>query len=61
MTQAYSDPARESDPHALPDIEVFSMWEQEAYCENCDDEMRYIGDHKHTLCCDGCVRRIGPP
>jgi hypothetical protein len=25
MTQAYSDPARESDPHALPDIEVFHM------------------------------------
>ncbi len=23
MTQAYSDPRRESDPHALPDIEVF--------------------------------------
>lgn len=23
MTQAYSDPNRESDPHALPDIEVY--------------------------------------
>ncbi len=23
MTQAYSNPARESDPYALPDIEVF--------------------------------------
>ena len=23
MAQAYSDPKRESDPHALPDIEVF--------------------------------------
>lgn len=23
MTQAYSDPTRETDPHALPDIEVF--------------------------------------
>lgn len=23
MTQAYSDPSRESDPHALPDVEVF--------------------------------------
>lgn len=23
MTQAYSDPRRASDPHALPDIEVF--------------------------------------
>lgn len=25
MTQAYSDPTRESDPHALPDIEVFQL------------------------------------
>ncbi len=25
MTQAYSDPSRESDPHALPDIEVFEL------------------------------------
>ncbi len=23
MTQAYSNPKRESDPHALPDVEVF--------------------------------------
>jgi hypothetical protein len=30
MTQAYSDPSRASDPHALPDIEVFYVpaWEQ---------------------------------
>lgn len=25
MSQHYSDPARENDPHALPDIEVFHM------------------------------------
>lgn len=25
MTQAYSDPERESDPYALPNIEVFQM------------------------------------
>ena len=25
MTQIYSDPARESDPYALPDIEVFEV------------------------------------
>jgi len=29
MPQAYSDPSRESDPHALPDIEVFEMIPQE--------------------------------
>ena len=41
MSQAYSDPSRESDPHALPDVEVFqltaaevaesSMYEEEHY------------------------------
>lgn len=25
MTQAYSDPARESDPYALPDVEIFKL------------------------------------
>lgn len=31
--QAYSDPKRESDPHALPDVEV---WEDEPReCEHC--------------------------
>ena len=25
MTQVYSDPARESDPYALPDVEVFEV------------------------------------
>src|SRR5574342_259968 len=32
--QAYSDPKRENDPHALPDLEVFSAdWAQR--CTNC--------------------------
>jgi len=30
--QAYSDPAREHDPHALPDIEIF-----EAHALDCDE------------------------
>lgn len=25
MTQVYSDPSRESEPHALPDVEVFYL------------------------------------
>ena len=29
MTQAYSDPARASDPHALPDIQVFFISERD--------------------------------
>ena len=28
--QAYSDPSRETDPHALPDIEVFQLTDEEA-------------------------------
>ena len=27
--QAYSDPRRESDPHALPDLEVFEVTERD--------------------------------
>ncbi len=27
MTQAYSDCSRESDPHALPDVEVFYLFD----------------------------------
>lgn len=30
MSHYYSDPRRESDPHALPDIEIFEMTPQEA-------------------------------
>ena len=28
MAQAYSDPSRETDPHALPDVEVFYVSDQ---------------------------------
>ena len=27
MTQAYSDPSREAEPHALPDLEIFELTE----------------------------------
>lgn len=29
MTQAYSNPAREAEPHALPDVEVFYVSQQD--------------------------------
>ena len=29
MTQIYSDPSRASDPHSLPDIEIFQMTAEE--------------------------------
>lgn len=40
MAQAYSDPSRETDPHALPDIEVFEMTAAEvAVSGNYEDEI----------------------
>lgn len=33
MAQHYSDPQRESDPHALPDIEAFTAQTVEAICK----------------------------
>lgn len=46
MTQHYSNPARESDPHALPDIETFYIkrtanWDQ---CPRCTDQHGYPRD-----------------
>ncbi len=38
MTQAYSDPSRENDPHALPDIEVFHVNERQCREWNDDPE-----------------------
>ena len=29
MTQIYSDPSRESEPHALPDVEIFYLSREE--------------------------------
>ena len=31
MTQYYRDPTRESNPHALPDLEVFYIGEEEDF------------------------------
>lgn len=40
---AYSDPKRESDPHALPDLEVFEIWARTPYdeCPRCCDAIEY--------------------
>ncbi len=32
MTMAYSDPSRETDPHSLPDVEVFHYSKMEFMC-----------------------------
>jgi hypothetical protein len=57
MSQAYSDPKRESDPHALPDLEV---WQADIMrCPVCEDEYPDTGDrevgHRATgdSCCNG--------
>ncbi|HXU02811.1 MAG TPA: hypothetical protein VN903_17720 [Polyangia bacterium] len=56
--QAYSDPTRESDPHALPDLEVFHMtaadlkakgWTEEYDAENTSPGWYY------WFCFPGCL------
>jgi hypothetical protein len=38
MSQAYSDPSRAADPHALPDIEVFYAEAGEVFATGMDDD-----------------------
>lgn len=57
--QAYSDPTRESDPHALPDIEVFHS---EDYPAEPGDDERDSGWYWWS-CFPGCLSDgdpIGP-
>ena len=51
--QAYSDPARESDPHALPDLEIFFVHKgprrshdriyQMEFCDHCNTDIGQSG------------------
>jgi len=43
MAQAYSDPNRESDPYALPDVETFRGYRHE--CANCGTEQPLFPDY----------------
>jgi hypothetical protein len=47
MGQAYSNPERESDPHALPDIEVFQLTARE--CAEMDEDMVYEYMKRHEF------------
>ena len=38
MTQAYSDPSRADDPHALPDVEVFYADAGDLYLDDGQEE-----------------------
>lgn len=51
--QAYSDPQRESDPHALPDIEVFEV-PGDYNPETEDDEPLETGWY-YWQCLPGCL------
>ncbi len=49
MTQAYSNPDRESDEHALPDLEVFELTAREAAEQDEDMVYEYTRRHEFRL------------
>lgn len=62
--RAYSDPTREPDPYALPDVEVFMS----LYCPECPEcgESGLVDDHdgtggrNGTTDCPTCGHRLSP-
>lgn len=48
--QVYSNPARESDPHALPDVEVFQLTAAEVAAMDEDTVYEYSKRHEFRLC-----------
>jgi hypothetical protein len=48
--QAYSNPKRESDPYALPDIEVFELTAAEVAAQDEDLVWEYSHKHEFRLC-----------
>jgi hypothetical protein len=57
MGQYYSNPARESAPHALPDVETFAMTHAEIVdCDWRDDDGEYLGEGwYYWYCFPGCM------
>lgn len=51
--QAYSNPKRESDPYALPDIEIFYAVEGE-FISN-EDDSDYPAGFYYWYCLPGCL------
>lgn len=51
MPYIYSDPSRETDPYAIPDVEVFEM--PYAYCDECDGVMA-DEDAAGRVVCNDC-------
>ena len=50
MSQAYSDPRREDDPHALPDLEVFQLTATEVAAMDEELIWEYSHRHEYRLC-----------
>lgn len=67
MTQAYSDPSRADDPHALPDVEVFEvaqgpsgqLYIGEMIVADCDIEETGPGFY-YRFCFPGCLPDSDP-
>jgi hypothetical protein len=60
MTQAYSNPERENDPHALPNIEVFKVSRMEAQynrenADHADDNTIFEAGWYWWACLPGCL------
>jgi hypothetical protein len=60
--QAYSDPSRESDPHALPDLEVFQLTAYDVAERNAmlDDEPLSGPGWFYWFCFPGCMPDSDP-
>ena len=56
MTQAYSNPDRENDPYALPDLEIFQLTAQEV--AERDEDLVWEYTHKHEYRLAGFNSRI---
>jgi len=48
--QAYSDPSRASDPHALPDVEIFELTAEEVAASDEGLIYEYSKRHEFRLC-----------
>ena len=55
MSRYYSDPARESDTYALPDVEVFYAAEGELGPVNADDDEPRSPGWYYWYCFPGCL------
>jgi hypothetical protein len=62
MAQVYSDPTRESDPHALPNIEVFHWTDDEAVAALADSDYGFDAEAGWYWwsCFPGCMPDSDP-